>query len=672
LSQYYTVEALINSCRCNTLKFKYVKHDATTREQSHVQTLDLQELTNTQVQRPDLPQIQAVEALIRTCYSNLRRHVDIDSVPDAYTAAQAEQQKITIRVRCKQTPTQPTDEARMRSTDVKKSSRRPHCSNAPVTSSPRPMTSNPSIPKVHKEEGPPSSTQSTSPRSSPTALTTYAGNTRHHTPQLTSTCPGTTPTQPRRPRLQYSAESPRCDPSPESEPSSRILERHQNTSNQERHQNVLMFLNHLSFLHIFLEKNKNNIRIKITTNTLCTPIKQCVNSCRSYRLAQHTIKVKHLNKTCKHLRSKERHSQHQVVRTTQNQTATTTAGYYLAHNVISFNTAPGKQPYQNLTSSFIYKTYIKYNEKICLLLIALTVEAQQQLITLQKAPHLPGKGRSVRNSCEQATHQNSKYLDQLVHSSPYSEIYSKASIRHSCTNYICYNIFLQIHSWAMTTSGGRKVMKSLMAEEEEFMEIDIPYGTVQKRPTGKAKDTDGECSNKKSRSEIVLYVTAPEKRKPSYWMGFSYMEQLAVEAGIPECTSDGSVDDLVAKGYIRVEVEEMEIAIVAFPRIAQKLYPSKRSDKVLGQHYNITQLPFEVETHPDIGLSLDFHITIYFEQPKTLFEHDEILAKAQQRFEQMEIPLGKGILHPITVFCKHTKQRNDPRIWAGIIKAHLL
>jgi hypothetical protein len=122
-----------------------------------------------------------------------------------------------------------------------------------------------------------------------------------------------------------------------------------------------------------------------------------------------------------------------------------------------------------------------------------------------------------------------------------------------------------------------------------------------------------ECINKKSRSEIVLRVTAPEKGKPRYWMGFSYVEQLAAEVGISECTSDGSVDDLVDKGYIRVEAEEMESSIVAFPRIAQKLYPSKRSDKVLGQHYNITQLSFEVETHPDTGLSLNFQVTIYFE-----------------------------------------------------------
>jgi hypothetical protein len=155
-------------------------------------------------------------------------------------------------------------------------------------------------------------------------------------------------------------------------------------------------------------------------------------------------------------------------------------------------------------------------------------------------------------------------------------------------------------------------------------------------------------------------------------MGISYMEQMAMEVGIQECSSDGSVEDLVATGYIRAEAEELEIEKVAFPRIAQKLYPSRRNDKVLGQHYNLTQLPFEVETHPETELSLDFHVTIYFEQPKIPFEYDEILAKAQQRFEQMSIPLGTGILHPITVFYKHTKQREEPRIWAGIIKVHLL
>jgi hypothetical protein len=49
LSQYYNAEALINSDRCTTLKLKYVKQDATTHEQSHVQPPALQELTKAQV-----------------------------------------------------------------------------------------------------------------------------------------------------------------------------------------------------------------------------------------------------------------------------------------------------------------------------------------------------------------------------------------------------------------------------------------------------------------------------------------------------------------------------------------------------------------------------------------------------------------------------------------------
>jgi hypothetical protein len=36
------------------------------------------------------------------------------------------------------------------------------------------------------------------------------------------------------------------------------------------------------------------------------------------------------------------------------------------------------------------------------------------------------------------------------------------------------------------------------------------------------------------------------------------MEQLAIENGVPKCNSDGSVEDLVAKGYIRTKAEELE------------------------------------------------------------------------------------------------------------------
>jgi hypothetical protein len=214
---------------------------------------------------------------------------------------------------------------------------------------------------------------------------------------------------------------------------------------------------------------------------------------------------------------------------------------------------------------------------------------------------------------------------------------------------------MQDLSYHMAATGSRKVARALMDEEEELMEIDSPQGSVQKRPNGKTKEATEKHNKKKSKGVETAVVTIPEKLGSKLWYGFSYMEQLAAEEGLPECRTDGPTEDLVAMGYIQEEAEELEQAIVAFPRVPQKLYPSSRKDKVLGQHFNLTQIPFEVDTNPDTGLSLDFHITIYFEQPKTPFEHDDILAKAQKRFEQMSIPLGNDILHPITVFCKHTK-----------------
>jgi hypothetical protein len=53
-----------------------------------------------------------------------------------------------------------------------------------------------------------------------------------------------------------------------------------------------------------------------------------------------------------------------------------------------------------------------------------------------------------------------------------------------------------------------------MDEEEEFMEIDTPLGTVQKRSIGKAKVTEKRSNNKKNRSGEVLYITALEKGEP--------------------------------------------------------------------------------------------------------------------------------------------------------------
>jgi hypothetical protein len=102
----------------------------------------------------------------------------------------------------------------------------------------------------------------------------------------------------------------------------------------------------------------------------------------------------------------------------------------------------------------------------------------------------------------------------------------------------------------MAATSSRKVSRNLMLGEEEFMEIDSPQGSAQKRSTEKAKETMERNSNKKSKSGETLSVTISEKtKKKKLWLGFSYMEQLAVEAGTPECMTDGPTEDLVAMGY---------------------------------------------------------------------------------------------------------------------------
>jgi hypothetical protein len=70
---------------------------------------------------------------------------------------------------------------------------------------------------------------------------------------------------------------------------------------------------------------------------------------------------------------------------------------------------------------------------------------------------------------------------------------------------------LQAHNFNMATTGNKKVMKSLMAEEEEFMEIDSFLGFSQKKAIGKAKEIAEKSSKKTSKSGEVICITIPQK-----------------------------------------------------------------------------------------------------------------------------------------------------------------
>jgi hypothetical protein len=233
-----------------------------------------------------------------------------------------------------------------------------------------------------------------------------------------------------------------------------------------------------------------------------------------------------------------------------------------------------------------------------------------------------------------------------------------------CVCWVYLQTKLTRHSMASSST-----RRQILQQELDLMEIDAPS---QKRLTDKDETSRAANGKKNKPDKPTIIVSVPDQRPPRYWLGFSYMEQIAIDRNLPECTNSEPLEDLMTKGYTKTEAEEMLQAIVAFPRVPQILYPTAREDQVLGQHYNLTQIPFEVEVHPDTGLSLDFHVTIFFERPQTAFGHDEILDMALKRFEEMKIPLGTNIRHPISILCKHTKTREEPRIWVGILKVHLL
>jgi hypothetical protein len=136
--------------------------------------------------------------------------------------------------------------------------------------------------------------------------------------------------------------------------------------------------------------------------------------------------------------------------------------------------------------------------------------------------------------------------------------------------------------------------KQILQQDFDLMEIDAPHALSQKRLTNKDATSRAANGKKNKSDKPTINVSVPNQRPPRYWLGFSYMEQIVIDRNLPGCTNSEHPEDLMAKGYIKTKAEEMLQAIVAFPRVPQILYPSAREDKVLGQHYNLTQIPFEV------------------------------------------------------------------------------
>ena len=217
----------------------------------------------------------------------------------------------------------------------------------------------------------------------------------------------------------------------------------------------------------------------------------------------------------------------------------------------------------------------------------------------------------------------------------------------------------------MTGQAGGKGAARDLTEDPDFVMMETTSPPQGQKRNGGSKPSSEEKRNKASSSEKRNKPMPKDKTPPTQnlWLGFDTMEKLALEGGAPQNFEITTAK----KSRSEKETTELLASKFSYPHVRQALYPIVRPDGIEGQHFNITQLPFEVETDPENGLSFDYHIAIYFQKPTRQYSHEEILALTQARLKDMKITLGSKIAEPIAVLCKNGSARH----WSGTIKLHL-
>ena len=225
-----------------------------------------------------------------------------------------------------------------------------------------------------------------------------------------------------------------------------------------------------------------------------------------------------------------------------------------------------------------------------------------------------------------------------------------------------------------TASMGDATFLACFGSEE--MDVETPSQSLQKLLVSKGKEkSGGKRPRDKGNASTPdpVHSSDPVQAIPrSFWMGFKVMERLAEENGQEPLFCDETTEDRVTRGIPRTEAMELEKVKVSFPRIPQLWYPNVRADGVPGQHYNLTQWPFEIPTDPTTCLALDFQISIHFQLPKTPLLHNHVKELVKKRLELMHIPLGTSLIKHVSILCMSVKRGGEKGVWAGIIKLHLL
>ena len=108
------------------------------------------------------------------------------------------------------------------------------------------------------------------------------------------------------------------------------------------------------------------------------------------------------------------------------------------------------------------------------------------------------------------------------------------------------------------------------------------------------------------------------------------------------------ISELIRKGIEIDEATECQQATTSFPFVIQEEWPSKKGDWIEGQHFNLTQIPFDVEVDGN-GFALDYQIAISFEIGNLKVSKENVMERVKERLKKMKIAIGSMIGEPIAI-----------------------
>ena len=166
-------------------------------------------------------------------------------------------------------------------------------------------------------------------------------------------------------------------------------------------------------------------------------------------------------------------------------------------------------------------------------------------------------------------------------------------------------------------------------------------------------------SQKKAKGKLV---TKP--KRPPFWLGFQAVNWTNRSKDYP-IDSMELISELIRKGMEIDEATECQQATPSFPFVIQEEWPSKRGNGIEGQHFNLTQIPFDVEVDEN-GFALDYQIAISFEIGNLKVSKESVMEKVKERLKKMKIAIGSMIGEPIAIMYYHKSIT-----WSGVVKIYL-